>query len=80
MREFSAGDLVLRKAVGSMRDTNAGKLAQTWEGPYIVTAIAGVEAYYLENMDEISLPDHGMFIISISFINDRPCMGKCILY
>ena len=25
-REFSAGDLVLRKAVGNMRDTNAGKL------------------------------------------------------
>ena len=31
VREFNAGDLVLRKAVGSMRDTNAGKLAQTWE-------------------------------------------------
>ena len=29
VREFNAGDLVLRKVVGSMRDTNAGKLAQT---------------------------------------------------
>ena len=29
VREFSARDLVLRKAVGSMRDTNARKLAQT---------------------------------------------------
>ena len=29
VREFNAGDLVLRKAIGSMRDTNAGKLAQT---------------------------------------------------
>ena len=28
-REFSAGDLVLRKAVGNMRDTNARKLAPT---------------------------------------------------
>ena len=27
-REFSAGDLVLRKAVGNMRDASAGKLAQ----------------------------------------------------
>ena len=27
-REFSVGDLVLRKAAGNMRDTNAGKLAQ----------------------------------------------------
>ena len=26
-REFSAGDLVLRKAIGNMRDTNARKLA-----------------------------------------------------
>ena len=29
MREFNAGDLILRKAVGSMRNTNARKLAQT---------------------------------------------------
>ena len=40
-REFSAGNLVLRKAVGNMQDTNAGKLAQAWEGPCRVTAIAG---------------------------------------
>ena len=39
-REFSVGDLVLRKAIGNMRDTNARKLAPTWEGPYRVTAIA----------------------------------------
>ena len=56
MREFNAGYLVLSKAVGSMRDTNAGKLAQTWEGPYIITAIASVGAYYLEDMNEMSLP------------------------
>ena len=56
VREFSAGDLVLRRAVGSMRDTNARKLAQTWEGPYRVTAIAGVGAYYLEDMNEVPLP------------------------
>ena len=28
VREFSAGDLVLRKAIGSMRDTNVRKLDQ----------------------------------------------------
>ena len=39
-----------------MRDTNAEKLAQTWEGPYSVTAIASAGAYYLENLDERSLP------------------------
>ena len=55
-REFSAGDLVLRKVMGNMRDVDAGKLAQTWEGPYKVTAIAGAGAYYLEDLDERSLP------------------------
>ena len=39
-----------------MQDTNAGKLAPTWEGPYRVTAIVGVGAYYLEDLDERPLP------------------------
>ena len=39
-----------------MRDVAAGKLAQTWEGPYKVTAIAGARAYYLEDLDERPLP------------------------
>ena len=51
-REFSSGDLVLRKVIGNMRDTNVGKLAPTWEGPYRITAIAGAGAYYLEDLDE----------------------------
>lgn len=55
-REFSAGELVLRKVVGNMRDIAAGKLAQTWEGPYRVTVIAGAGAYYLEDLDERPLP------------------------
>ena len=55
-REFSAGDLVLRKAVGNMRDTNAGKLANTWEGPYRITTVASIGAYYLEDLDERPFP------------------------
>ena len=55
-REFSAADLVLRKFVGNMRDVGAGKFAQTWEGPYRVTAIAGAGAYYLEGLDKKPLP------------------------
>ena len=35
-----------------MRDTNAGKLAPTWEGPYRVISIASAGAYYLEDLDE----------------------------
>nr|XP_023900295.1 uncharacterized protein LOC112012148 [Quercus suber] len=55
-REFRVRDLVLRKVVGNMRDISAGKLAPTWEGPYIVTAIAGAWAYYLKDLDEKPLP------------------------
>ncbi|XP_075636771.1 uncharacterized protein LOC142609009 [Castanea sativa] len=40
-KEFSVGDLVLRKVVGNNRNVNAGKLAPTGEGPYRVTAITG---------------------------------------
>ena len=39
-----------------MRDTNARKLTPTWEGPYRVTAIASVGAYYLEDLNERLLP------------------------
>ena len=56
VREFDARDLVLRKAVGNMRDTNAEKLAPIWEGPYRVTSITGVRAYYLEDLDERPIP------------------------
>ena len=62
-REFGAGDLVLRKAVGNARDVSAKKLAPNWEGTYRFTAIVGARAYYLENMEERPLPNHGMFKI-----------------
>jgi len=58
IREFGAGDLVLRKAVGSAWHINARKLAPNWEGSYRVTAIAeaGAGAYYLEDIKERPLP------------------------
>ena len=49
-------DLILQKAVGSIKYQNAGKLAPNWEGPYQVTATAGVRAYYLEDLEERPLP------------------------
>lgn len=55
-RKFVAGDLVLRKAVGSMKNLSAGKLALNWEGPYRITAVVGARAYYLEDMKERPLP------------------------
>lgn len=56
LREFCARDLVLHRAVGATRDLSTRKLAPNWEGPYRFTAIAGVGVYYLEDMEERSLP------------------------
>ena len=56
IREFGAGDLMLRKVVGNARDINALKLAPNWEGLHRVTAIAGAGAYYLEDIEERLLP------------------------
>ena len=55
-RKFVAGDLVLWKVVGNMKDQSVGKLTPNQEGPYRVTAIAGTGAYYLEDMEERPLP------------------------
>ena len=46
------GDLVLRKVVGTAKNPAWGKLGLNWEGPYRITSIAGIGAYYLENLDE----------------------------
>ena len=51
-KEFVARHLVLQKVMGNMRDLGAGKLASNWEGPYRVIAMVGVEAYYMEDMEE----------------------------
>lgn len=51
-REFMPGDLVLWKDVENMKDWNEGKLAPNWKGPYQVTTIARMRAYYLEDIEE----------------------------
>ena len=55
-KKFMLGDLILRKVMGSIKDWSVGKLAPNWDGPYRVIAIAGMGAYYLEDMEERSLP------------------------
>lgn len=55
-KEFPTGDLVLCRVVGGARDISTDKLAQNWKGLYIVTAIVGIGAYYLEDMEERPLP------------------------
>ena len=54
-RPLAVGDLVLRKVLGATRNPNWGKLGPNWEGPYRITSVAGIGAYYLEDLDEKSV-------------------------
>lgn len=51
-REFVAGDLVLQRLLGSMKEPSLGKLTLNWEGPYYMTVKVRVRAYYLEDLKE----------------------------
>jgi len=48
IRQFSLGDLVLREVFDNTKDKSAGKLADTWEGPYIIHGVVGQGAYRLK--------------------------------
>ena len=50
------GDLVLRKVVGSAKNPAWGKLGPNWEGSYRITSVAGIGAYYLEDLEEKVVP------------------------
>ena len=43
---------VLRKVLGSTKNPAWGKLGSNQEGPYRITLVAGIGAYYLEDLDE----------------------------
>ena len=49
---LAPGDLVLRKVVGNTKNPAWGKLGPNWEGPYRIATVAGIGAYYLEDLDE----------------------------
>ena len=56
LRPLAPGDLVLRKVLGTARNPAWGKLEPNWEGPYRITSIAGIRAYFLEDLDERVVP------------------------
>ena len=56
LRPLALGDLVLRKVVGAAKDPSWGKLEPNWEGPFQITSVAGIGAYYLEDLDEKVVP------------------------
>ena len=56
LRPLAPGDLVLRKVVGAANDPSWGKLGPNWEGPFWITSIVGIGAYYLEDLNEKVVP------------------------
>ena len=56
LRPLGPRDLVMRKIVGSPKNPSWGKLGPNWEGPYRITLVAGIGAYYLEDLDERAVP------------------------
>ena len=47
---------MLKKVLGIVKNPAWGKLKPNWEGSYRITSVAGIDAYYLENLDENVVP------------------------
>ena len=43
---------MLRKVMGTMKNLSWGKLGPNWERLYRITSVAGISAYFLEDLDE----------------------------
>ena len=56
LRPLAPGDLVLRKVLGIAKNPVWGKLGPNWEGPYRITSVAGIGAYFLEDLDGHVVP------------------------
>ena len=52
LRPLAPRDLVLRKVLGTAKNPAWEKLGPNWERPYRITSVAGIGAYYLEDLDE----------------------------
>ena len=49
-RQFSVGDLVLRRVFAATRDPSAGVLGPNWEGPYEVETVIRPRVYKLARL------------------------------
>ena len=55
-RPLAPDDLVLRKVLGTAKNLAWGKLGPNWEGPYRITSVASIGAYFLEDLDKHVIP------------------------
>ena len=56
LRPLENGDLVLRKVLDTAKNPAWGKLGPNWEGLYRITSLAGIVAYFLEDLDKRVIP------------------------
>ena len=56
LKPLAPRDLVLRKVLGAVKNPAWGKLGPNWEGSYRITLVAGIGAYFLEDLDEHVIP------------------------
>ena len=56
LRPLAPGNLVLIKVLGTAKNSACGKLEPNWEGPYRISSVAGMGAYFLEDLDEHVIP------------------------
>ena len=47
---------MLKKILGNAKNPTWGKLGPNWEGPYYITSVAGIGAYFLDDLDEHVIP------------------------
>ena len=47
---------MLRKVLGTAKNLAWRKLVPNWEGLYRITSVAGIGAYYLEDLNENVVP------------------------
>ena len=55
-RPLAPDNLVLRKVLSTTKNPTWGKLGPNWEGPYCITSMAGIGAYFLDDLDEHVIP------------------------
>ena len=56
LRPLVPGDLMLRKVLGTAKNPAWGKLGPNWKGPYRITSVVGIRAYFLKDLDENVIP------------------------
>ena len=47
---------MLRKVMGTMKNLSWGKLGPNWERLYCITSVAGISAYFFEDLGENIVP------------------------